>query len=88
MAKLELQTEDVISSLPPVPGADDGGRLPARYRGHQPCQNSRALVLYATVRRDALPADCPGHLQRMCSDPVLTVSISRAETVGHPEKRR
>lgn len=78
---LELQTEDVISSLPPQclePMMEDG--LPARYRGHLATlpEPSGALVLYAAVRRDALPADCPGHLQRMCSDPgSLFLSISR-----------
>lgn len=75
------RSDDVICSLPPqcLPSLM-GQALPARYRQrlHALPEPSGALVLYAVVRREALPDDCPGHLQRASDTPgPLFVSISQ-----------
>ena len=76
------QAADVVCSLPPqtLPTLLDPDSLPAHYgqRLSNLNQPSGALVLYAVVKRDALPIDCPGHLQRGSNVPgSLFVSISR-----------
>ena len=77
----QLEAEDVISSLPPQCLAELMPEdLPAGYRRRldQLPKPSGALVFYGVVKRDALPNDCPGHLQRSCDDPgPLFVSVSR-----------
>ena len=77
----QLEADDVICSLPPqcLPELMPA-ELPAGYRQrlNNLAKPSGALVLYGVVKRDALPNDCPGHLQRRCDDPgSLFVSISR-----------
>lgn len=77
----ELEAEEVICSLPPqclnqLMPAD----MPAGYRRRleRLPKPSGALVFYGVVKRQALPNNCPGHLQRSCDDPgSLFVSISR-----------
>ena len=77
-----LQTDDVVSSLPPqcLPDLIADHLLPAHYRRRLNAlpEPSGALVLYGAVRREALPDHCPGHLQRGADHPgSLFVSISR-----------
>ena len=80
-SRSHFQADDVVCSLPPqclTTLIDEP--LPAGFRrrlDNLP-EPSGALVLYAAVDRRALPADCPGHLQRGCQEPgSLFVSISR-----------
>ncbi|QNG27241.1 C-3',4' desaturase CrtD [Synechococcus sp. HK01-R] len=77
---------DVVCSLPPqclptLIREDEGAKaMPLGYRRQlmQLDAPSGALVLYGAVRRDALPADCPGHLQRDGESPgSLFVSVSQ-----------
>ena len=77
-----LRADDVISSLPPqcLPELIAESHLPAGYlrRLRSLPEPSGALVLYGAVQRDALPENCPGHLQRGAAQPgSLFVSISR-----------
>ena len=77
-----LRADEVISSLPPqcLPQLITASLLPAGYsrRLQSLPEPSGALVLYGAVERDALPQDCPGHLQRGADEPgSLFVSISR-----------
>lgn len=79
---VEHRAGDVICSLPPqtLPSLLAADAMPASYRQRldRLPQPSGALVLYSVVRRDALPSDCPGHLQKGCDSPgSLFVSISR-----------
>lgn len=79
---VEHRAGDVICSLPPqtLPSLLAPNTMPAGYgqRLNNLIQPSGALVLYGVVRRGALPADCPGHLQRGCKVPgSLFVSVSR-----------
>ena len=82
----QRRCREVISSLPPqclpdlMPASASGTSLPAGYRRRITNLEapSGALVLYAALDRDLLPADCPAHLQRDGQDPgSLFVSISR-----------
>ena len=80
--KDSLRADEVISSLPPqcLPDLIAEPLLPAGYmrRLNSLPEPSGALVLYGAVKRDALPEDCPGHLQRGADEPgSLFVSISR-----------
>ncbi len=79
---LRMQTDDVICSLPPqcLQQLIPKEQLPKSYRQRLETlpEPSGALVLYGAIRRDALPPNCPAHLQRACSKPgSLFVSISR-----------
>ena len=68
-----LRANEVISSLPPqcLPDLIAEPLLPAGYRRRLNSlpEPSGALVLYGAVKRDALPEDCPGHLQRGADEP-------------------
>ena len=81
-ARTQRRADEVISSLPPqcLPDLIAEPLLPPGYRrrlNNLP-EPSGALVLYGAVKRDALPEDCPGHLQRGADEPgSLFVSISR-----------
>ena len=77
-----LQADEVVSSLPPqcLPDLIESHLLPASYNRRLKSlpEPSGALVLYGVVKREALPDNCPGHLQRGAEHPgSLFVSISR-----------
>ncbi len=76
-----LLAREVVLTLPPqtLPSLL-GPQLPAGYRRRLETlsEPSGALVFYGAVRREHLPADCPGHLQLDWHDPgPLFVSVSR-----------
>ena len=76
-----LKAADVVCSLPPqgLP-ALLGDQMPAglQRRVEGLGDPSGALVLYGAVAREALPADCPSHLQLDWQQPgSLFISISQ-----------
>ena len=76
-----IAAREVVLSLPPqtLPTLL-GDRLPAGYRRRLQSfpDPAGALVLYAAVQRQRLPAACPPHLQLAWSEPgALFVSVSR-----------
>ena len=80
-AELLLKAADVVCSLPPqgLP-ALLGDQMPAglQRRVEGLGDPSGALVLYGAVAREALPADCPSHLQLDWQQPgSLFISISQ-----------
>lgn len=77
-----LESDDVVSSLPPqcLTELIPSEQMPNGYRHRLTGlpEPSGALVLYGAVRRQALPQNCPGHLQLGGAEPgSLFVSISR-----------
>lgn len=77
----QLRAREVVLTLPPQTLLELlGDQLRGGYRrrlDNLP-EPSGALVFYGAVRREELPADCPGHLQLDWSDPgPLFVSVSR-----------
>ena len=76
-----LLAREVVLTLPPQMLPDLlGEQLPGGYRRRLDNleEPSGALVFYGAVERDALPRDCPGHLQLDWGEPgPLFVSVSR-----------
>ncbi len=86
----ERRARDLVLAIPPqgLPQLLDTPSLGASYqrRLDQLADPSGALVLYGAVDRQALPADCPCHLQLAWDDPgALFVSVSQPGDGRAPE---
>lgn len=92
-SSLKLFAGDVVSTLPPqslLQLIPQNSGLPVDYRKRLKSlpKPTGALVMYGAVDRNALPDDCPSHIQVNSKDPgSLFLSISREHDGRAPENQ-